>query len=276
MGARLQASYWRKWGWLLAYQGESVWKGRIMIKEKRRKKAKRKKKLAVFFIFICILAILAVAAVKGFTLKEVKVSGNELYSDRQIKESVLNDEYSWNTLYVVLKYKLFKMQEIPFIDEMEVSLATPHTIHVKVYEKATIGYIEANNQNVYFDRDGFVVEISKRLIEDVPKVEGLECKEVVVYEKLNLEDEDALSLLLTFSQQLQKYELRPDTIVFRTNNSLTAVFGKIRAEIGDSEYLVEKAMRLNAIMPKLSGKKGTLHLENWTPLATDVIFEPAK
>ena len=33
-------------------------------------------------------------------------------------------------------------------------------------------------------------------------------------------------------------------------------------------------MRLDAIMPKLSGKKGTLHLENWTPLTTDIIFEP--
>lgn len=247
-----------------------------MIKEKRKKKARRKRRLILVFVFLCIIGGLALAGVKGFTLKEVKVSGNELYTDRQIKDSVLNDEYSWNTLYVVFKYKLFQMREIPFIDEMEIEFVSPHTIQIKVYEKAIIGYIEANDQNVYFDKDGFVVEISKRLIENVPKVEGIVCREVIVYEKLNLDDEHALSLLLTFSQQLEKYELVPQTITFGENNNLSADFGDIKAQIGSSDYLVEKVMRLDAIMPKLSGKRGTLHLENWTPLTTDAVFAPAR
>ncbi len=178
-----------------------------MIKEKRRKRAKRKKILIIFLTILCLAAVTVLVAVKGFDLDKVKVSGNELYSDKQIRESVLNDEYSWNSLYVVLKYRLFKMKEIPFIDEMEVSLLSPHTIQIKVYEKAIIGYIAVNDQNVYFDKDGFVVEISKRQIEDVPKIEGIECHEMIVYEKLDLDDDKALSLLLTFSQQLEKYAL---------------------------------------------------------------------
>lgn len=153
-------------------------------------------------------------------------------------------------------------------------MRTPHKIQIKVYEKAIIGYIEANNQNVYFDKDGFVVEISKRLIENVPRVEGIECREVVVYEKLSLNDENALGLLLTFSNQLEKYELVPETIAFSENNDLSADFGNIQARIGDSEYLIEKVMRLDAIIPQLKGKKGTLHLENWTPLTTDAVFAP--
>lgn len=245
-----------------------------MIKEKRRKRAKRKRALVIFLLVVCLAAIALLVGIKGFRLNTVKVSGNELYSDKQIQESVLNDKYSWNSLYVVLKYRLFKMKEIPFIDEMEVSLISPHTIQIKVYEKATIGYITVNDQNVYFDKDGFVIEISKRQIENVPKVEGIECHEMIVYEKLDLDDDDALSLLLTFSQQLEKYALVPDTISFYGNNNLSAVFGDITVKIGDSEYLVEKAVRLDAIMPQLNGKSGTLHLEHWTPLTTDVIFTP--
>ncbi len=247
-----------------------------MIREKRRKKAKRKRLLLGIVLFLLFLAAAILVAIRVFTLKKVVVSGNELYSDQQIRESVLNDEYSWNTLYVVLKYRLFKMKEIPFIDEMEIDLRSPHTIRIKVYEKAIIGYIAVNNQNVYFDKDGFVVEISKRLIEHVPKVEGISCREVVVYEKLDLNNEEALSHLLTFSQQLEKYAWSPETITFQENGNLTADFGGICVNLGDSDYLVEKAMRLDAILPQLDGKKGTLHLESWTPLTTDVIFDPAK
>lgn len=48
---------------------------------------------------------------------------------------VLNDEYSWNSLYVDLKYRFVDIGEVPFVDTMEVSLDNPHTVHIKVYEK---------------------------------------------------------------------------------------------------------------------------------------------
>ena len=96
-----------------------------MIRKKRKKRARKKK--ALLFVLVCflLLAILALVGITGFKLKKVQVSGNELYSDQQIKDSVLNDEYSWNTLYVFFKYKLFHMKEIPFIDEMENSVPNP-------------------------------------------------------------------------------------------------------------------------------------------------------
>lgn len=245
-----------------------------MIKEKRKQKKKRKKTLIFLLVFLGVFAILIYIAVEGFTIKQVEVDGNALYTDKQIKDSVLNDEYSWNALYVTLKYRLFPVKEMPFIDEMEIELLSMHKIRINVYEKAIIGYLEANNQNVYFDKEGFVVEISKRLIEDVPSVEGLQCQKVVVYEKLNLDDNTALPLLLTFSQQLQKYDLSPDTIEFHSGHKLSADFGELTIQLGDSDYLVEKVMRLDAIMPSLLGKSGTLHLENWTPFTKDVVFTP--
>jgi len=245
-----------------------------MIREKRRRRARRKKLLIAFLVFLLLAAVAALVVVKLFIVKKVEVTGNELYTDEQIRESVLNDEYSWNSLYVVLKYKFFHTEEIPFIDEMEISLKSPQELSVKVYEKALIGYLEVNSQNVYFDRDGFVVEISKKLIEGVPRVEGIDCNEVVVYEKLNLDDEATLPLLLTFSQQLQKCGLVPETIVVTQNNNLTAKFGDIVAVVGNSDYLVEKVLRLSNILPLLHGKTGSLHLENWTPMTTAIIFDP--
>lgn len=106
-----------------------------MIKKKR----KHKKRLKHFFmgllITIAVLAILFLIALKLFTVKKVVVEGNELYDQKTIEDAVLNDKYSWNSLYVYLKYKIKDTKKIPFIDTMSISLDSPHTLHISVYEK---------------------------------------------------------------------------------------------------------------------------------------------
>lgn len=176
-----------------------------MIREKRKKKKRRKIGLIVFLCILLLLAVGALVVIKVFTVKDVVVEGNELYSDDQVKEWVLNDDYSWNTLYNVLKYKFKKTEEIPFIDTLEISMDNPHVLHVTVYEKGILGYlyIDAIGQNAYFDKDGFVVETSKDVIDGVPKVTGLDCSEVVLYEQLPLENKDILKNLLTLTQVLK-------------------------------------------------------------------------
>ena len=76
---------------------------------------------------------------KVFTVKEVRVEGNKLYSAEQVQELVLNDEYSWNSLYVVAKYNFKEPQPIPFLDTIEVSLEDAHTVLISVYEKGMLG-----------------------------------------------------------------------------------------------------------------------------------------
>ena len=72
-------------------------------------------------ITIAVLAILFLIALKLFTVKRVVVEGNELYDQKTIEDAVLNDKYSWNSLYVYLKYKVKDTKKIPFIDTMSIS-----------------------------------------------------------------------------------------------------------------------------------------------------------
>ena len=83
---------------------------------------------------------------------------------------MLNDKYSWNSMYVYLKYKVKDTKKIPFIDTMSISLDSPHTLHISVYEKGMLGYIyiPGINENAYFDKDGFVVETSSDTVPGVP------------------------------------------------------------------------------------------------------------
>lgn len=249
-----------------------------MIKEERRRKKRRKIGLYILLILILLIAAGVFIVMNVFTVENVVVEGNELYSSTQIENMVLNDEYSWNSLYVDLKYRFVDIGEVPFVDTMEVSLDNPHTVHIKVYEKGMLGYLYINSigQNAYFDKDGFVVETSTEVIDGVPKITGISCEEVVLYEKLQLENSDILRDLLNLTQTLKKYNLLPDEIQYDSNMESVLYYGTIQVKIGSEDNLSQKVVRLSIILPQLDGLSGTLHLETWTPETTDIIWDRAE
>jgi len=249
-----------------------------LIKEERKKRKRRKLKLYIFLTVTLLLALAAFIVVEVFTVERVEVEGNEWYSANQIEEMVLNDEYSWNSLYVMLKYRFVEIGEVPFVDEMEITLDDPHTVRIKVYEKGILGYLylPVLGQNVYFDKDGFVVETSGNIIPGIPKVTGINCSDVVLYEKLPLEDESILRLLLNLTQTLKKYEIEPDKIAFDDKEGAVVYYGGIRVIVGTEENLSQKIIKLDAVLQKLADmglSSGTLHLENWTEETTDIVFD---
>ena len=249
-----------------------------MIKEERRRKKRRKIGLYILLILILLIAAGVFTVMNVFTVENVVVEGNELYSSTQIENMVLNDEYSWNSLYVDLKYRFVDIGEVPFVDTMEVSLDNPHTVHIKVYEKGMLGYLYINSigQNAYFNKDGFVVETSTEVIDGVPKITGISCEEVVLYEKLQLENSDILRDLLNLTQTLKKYNLLPDEIQYDSNMEPVLYYGTIQVKIGSEDNLSQKVVRLSIILPQLDGLSGTLHLETWTPETTDIIWDRAE
>ena len=183
-----------------------------MVREKRRRKKRLKAIGMAVLILALLLAIAILVVVKVFTVEKVKVTGNEHYPDETMADWLLDDEYCWNSLYVYFKYKFVEPAEMPFVDSMEVSLESPHTLSIKVYEKALLGrvYIDALGQNAYFDKDGFVVELSSEVIEGIPVISGLDVEKIVLYEKLPTQREKIQKNLLSLTQMLEKHEQGPE------------------------------------------------------------------
>ena len=225
-------------------------------------------------VLLLLLAIAAFVVVKVFTVQNVEVEGNELYGSEQISSTVLNDEYSWNTLYVYLKYRFLDTETVPFIDTMEISIKDPHTLHIMVYEKGIIGYLfdPSSGKNVYFDKDGFVVELSNNIISGVPRIEGMQFEDIVLYEELPIRKDD-LRELLTLTQTLKRNELTPDSIIYGETYSPVLVYKDVRIQVGDETLLTQKVARIVKIMPTIRDLSGVLHLETWTEEATNIIFE---
>lgn len=245
-----------------------------MIKEERRKKRKRKNILQIILAILIVLALFILIIFTVFKVKKVEVEGNKLYDSKVIEKAVLNDDYSWNSLYVFLKYRFVDTGSVPFVDTMEVTLKDPQTLHIKVYEKGVMGYlyISTLNKNAYFDKDGIVTEISERVIDDTPQVLGLDCNKVVQYEKLPVGD-DRLKELLTLTQALKRNDLIPDSITYGGSVEPLLTYGKIQVAMGSLDLITQKVERLAKIKPQLAGMEGTLHLENWTEETTNIVFD---
>ncbi len=243
------------------------------MREKRRK-ARRRKILSTLIPVVLLLVVLFVVLVfKGFVVKEVEVVGNEIYTDDQIEAWALNDEYSWNSLYVVLKNRLQRQEEIPFVDSMTISLKSLTKIQIQVEEKGILGYVYVSSleQYAYFDQEGFVVELSEKIIDDTMKISGLSIEEATLYEKLDVSS-SLLKKLLTLTQLLEKYDCIPNQI-YISGSTFLLDYDDLQVNLGDGTSLSEKVLRMNEILSSLTGESGTLHFDTWTESDTDVYFK---
>ncbi len=224
--------------------------------------------LVIFLFAACFYVI------TNYTVTTVYVEGNIHYTNEEIMDMVMEGHYGNNSLLLSLKYKDKSIRNVPFVEKMDVSVIDPHTIKVEVYEKSLAGYVEYLDKYMYFDKDGIVVESSDEKTAGIPMVAGLKFDHVLVHEPLPVEDSGIFKSILNITQLVNKYNLSADRIYFGSDDTLTLYFGNVRAALGPAENLDEKIMRLQYMLPSLSGKSGVLRMENYTEDTKNISFEP--
>ena len=223
-------------------------------------------------IVIVCLAAAALVVVSVFRVQNVSVEGNVHYTSEEIEAMVLTDRLSYNSLYLSLKYRTKEIRDIPFIETMSVRVDSPDSITIRVYEKSVAGYVEYMGRYMYFDRDGIVVESSETRTEGIPQVTGIRFDHVVLYEALPVKNTDIFQEILSITQMLSKHQITTDKIYFNESNEITLYFDNIRAKLG-KDNLEEKVMRLEQILPNLSGESGVLDLQNYSEDRKNVTFQ---
>lgn len=223
-------------------------------------------------IAIVCLAAIALVVVSVFRVQNISVEGNVHYTSEEIEAMVLTDRLSYNSLYLSLKYRNKEIRDIPFIETMSVRVDSPDSITIRVYEKSVAGYVEYMGRYMYFDRDGIVVESSETRTEGIPQVTGIRFDHVVLYEALPVKNTDIFQEILSITQMLSKHQITTDKIYFNESNEITLYFDNIRAKLG-KDNLEEKVMRLEQILPNLSGESGVLDLQNYSEDRKNVTFQ---
>jgi len=208
-----------------------------------------------------------------FSVDTVIVDGNVHYSDEEIQDMVLGGKFGRNSLFLSLKYRNKQIEDVPFVETMDVKIVSPDTVRITVYEKSMAGFVEYMGQYFYFDKDGTVVESSSVKTLGIPQIKGLNFDHIILLEKLPVEDENIFKHILDISQLLEKYGISAEQIYFDRNYEITLYFGQSRVKLGNTDFIDEKIMKLKMILPNIEGKSGVLRMENYTSQSTDVTFE---
>lgn len=240
--------------------------------------AYRRKRLILITLFAVFLLVVGIVAfVLGqYHVKTVVVEGNEHYTAQEIEEMILPKGIWNNSILLSIKYSKKKIENIPFVESMDVEIVSKNEICIHVYEKVLAGCVGYLGNYLYFDREGIVVETSNELTEGVPQIDGLKFDHVVMHEKIPVEDEAIFSEILKVTQLLLKYKLSADHIYFNNDGETTLMFDQARIYLGTDAYIDEKIEQLSYILPSLEGKAGTLHLETYDENTTKINFEPER
>lgn len=231
-----------------------------------------KKGWVITGIILVLLLAGGIVVFTQFKIETIQVTGNIHYTEDEIIDLVVGDGYNQNTLVLYLKNKLQPMDEIPFVEKVDVEYISNHVITITVYEKAMAGCVEFMNEYMYFDKDGVVLESSQKRMADIPCVTGIHFDTMVMYEPLPIEDKNFFYTVLTLTQLLQKYNLAVDDIRFTSQNEIILYYQDIRILLGDGSNMEEQISELGNILQSIEGKSGTLYMKDYTIDKGDVVF----
>lgn len=254
--------------------GKKTKKKKIIRKKDRVSAGTMGKILLPLILLLIVLGAGYYYIIDNYTVHTVYVEGNVHYTNEEVMAMVMEGYYGGNSLYLSLKYRNKSVENIPFVEKMDVSVVDPHTIKIQVYEKSLAGYVEYLDRYMYFDRDGIVVESSTDRTVGIPLVSGLSFDHVVLYQTLPVEDTGIFQDILNITQLVNKYKLCVNRIYFGSDETLTLYFEEVKASLGRRENLEEKIMELQYMLPSLEGKRGTLRMENYTEETKTITFEP--
>lgn len=249
-----------------------------------------------------------------FYITEVEVVGNTRYTEKEVENMALEGFFAHNSVLLSTFRGHINLDDIPFMESVDVEYLNRNKIRLHVNEKQPIGYVRQEDMDYYFDKDGLVLEALsaaesqstddsnspaagsagedgqaesggamsgsktdttafRPALTDVPLITGLNYESVAVGEILPVEDPSVFNTILALTRMIDKYEIQPDSVEFAGNQSMTLNYGQVRISLGTDSYLEEKMTRVAAILPKLSGMSGVLHLEDFTDDTQNIIFD---
>lgn len=225
---------------------------------------------------VVVLLLLAAIIMLSFNIKTVTVTGNQRYTQEQMIDMLFSDRLSSNAVYCYLKDKLRPHEKIPFVEDYKIVFQSPWKVEIIVYEKSVVGYVSYMSSYMYFDKDGIIVESANEQLAGIPQITGLKFGQIVLYQKLPVEQTDIFQEILNLTQILSIYDMKVDRIQYNAFGEATLFMDGIEVQLGGNESLNGKIAELNDMLPLLSGRSGVLHLEDYdeTNTTAGYSFQP--
>lgn len=125
------------------------------------KKAKKRKKLflILFMLVLIIVSIYLLLTLDFFNIKNINVVGLKKYTNEQLINAV-GIKSDNNIFLQVLRHNKNNYTELPYIENVKVSLKFPNKIEMKVTERQSIYFAYDKERNKFYrlDKNGYILE----------------------------------------------------------------------------------------------------------------------
>ena len=233
-------------------------------------KARKKKRLFIISTIVAALIAACAAVYFGFRTDKITYVGNSHYSNEEMTNRIFGNDTPNTVLYTLFGNK---KKTIPFIQKYDVEIQWPRGMYITVYEKAVIGYIRYMGCNMYFDKDGIVVESSTETFEKVPEIIGLKFNSIVLDSKLEVGDDEVFRHILDLTQSFDKYNLDVSKVYFDSSDNVILYIDEVKVYLGKSDDYTDKLFELKQMETKFAGLKGALYMQDYTKDSSSIIFK---
>lgn len=245
--------------------------------ETRRRKFEINKRLLAAVLVLCAFVGGLIAFFQVFYITEVRVEGNQRYTDEEIKNLCMYGPLSRNSILMSTFQNHIDLSGEAFLDHVTVEYIDRNTILLRVTEEKLVGVFVINGYYYYFNQFGEVTEVLVEKDEEegkfVPEVSGLGASNIGLGHVIEFERPEALNTVSAIRTITDRYGTCPDKVEFDADLDITLTYGDITVLLGQDDLLEEKLIRVDAILPSLTEYKGTLHLETFTRDTENIVFD---
>lgn len=188
---------------------------------KTRKFGRKQKKQMAFLTFILLIASVAAILLltPGFNIKEIKVYGNSVLEEEQIKR-VSGITTGVNIFGVSLNQAEDNIMAMGYVDSVKIKRQLPSVISITIVEEVGVAYIKAEEGYVIITADGRCIDITDGMnnpqdsikAPSLPLVTGLKDVKYKVGSVIKSENEQQLESLFIclkeFSKQNYVFNMR--------------------------------------------------------------------
>jgi len=225
-------------------------------------------------ILLIVLAVLAVLVwgYNLFRLKNISYEGLERYHETEMT-ALLQDSFFMTCTPVFCLADTFWEKDIPFVETYEISYEDRNSVRVIVYEKRVVGCVELMGRYMYFDKDGIVVESTAKLLKNIPVIEGLEFKEIVLHKELEIQKQSLFNTILELTRLIDENGITVQKIMFSSDYQVTLYSDEMKIQLGKRTSYDEPLNALKGILKAAGERYGTLDMRNYSKENPDVILK---
>ncbi len=108
---------------------------------------------------------------RNIKIEKITIENNKILDDQTIKKKI-SFLYQENLFFLNNKKIISKLQELDFIDSIEIKKIYPNQIKVKIFEKQLIAIIQNKKEKNYYTNKGLINYKKLNGFEDLPVVFG--------------------------------------------------------------------------------------------------------